>query len=118
MNIIHTNITFYLLDFLTFSPASAQSTTSVQPLVTTTPASYKIPWSAGFIEDEPSDYEVWSAIVSSMAKWEEMRKKKHRIRKRSEEVVCYRGFGCFRDEGNHTSNNFFYMRHVVYLFLK
>ncbi|KAG8195855.1 hypothetical protein JTE90_008547 [Oedothorax gibbosus] len=52
--------------------------------------------------DEPSDYEVWSAIVASMARWEEMKRRKsenHTRHKRAEEVVCYRGFGCFRDEG-------------------
>ncbi|GFV65585.1 inactive pancreatic lipase-related protein 1 [Trichonephila clavipes] len=88
-----------------FTPLLANTTTT-NGISTPTPStiSNQEVWSTvgGMpVEEEPSDYEVWSAIVSSMARWEEMKKRKahkHHVRKRSEEVVCYRGFGCFRDE--------------------
>jgi hypothetical protein len=58
---------------------------------------------------------VWSSIASSLAKWSDTKKannkkklqqnmiqngthRRHR-RRRDEEMVCYRNFGCFRDEG-------------------
>ncbi|XP_055945860.1 pancreatic triacylglycerol lipase-like isoform X1 [Argiope bruennichi] len=100
---------FPVLLITLFSPLLANiSTTShdsstVHPQVFPQPPNEAWPTVGSSIpEEEPSDYEVWSAIVSSMAKWEEMKKRKahkHHVRKRSEEVVCYRGFGCFRDEG-------------------
>jgi len=61
------------------------------------------------------NWKVWSSIATSLAKWSDTKKasdrkkfqqflqtnqthRRHR-RRRDEEMVCYRNFGCFRDEG-------------------
>ncbi|CAG2182128.1 unnamed protein product, partial [Oppiella nova] len=62
-----------------------------------------------------SDFLVWSTIATSLAKWSDTKKAKTRKhyeeraaknrthrrhrRRRDEEMVCYKNFGCFRDEG-------------------
>ncbi|CAG2120781.1 unnamed protein product, partial [Medioppia subpectinata] len=63
------------------------------------------------------DLDVWSTIATSLAKWSDTKKAKWRKlnqeraaaknrtthrrhrRRRDEEMVCYKSFGCFRDEG-------------------
>lgn len=59
--------------------------------------------------------QVWSSIASSLAKWSDSKKARYRRllelraaknnthrrhrRRRDEETVCYKNFGCFKDEG-------------------
>lgn len=70
-------------------------------------------------DDEPSDFEVWSAITTSLARWQEVTRhrpwvkhpsyKKLRWKRASQSsksaVVCYDSVGCFRDEGHFTYLN-------------
>ncbi|XP_023230832.1 pancreatic triacylglycerol lipase-like [Centruroides sculpturatus] len=72
--------------------------------VYTTLSFYQYPLFKNLDDDEPSDYEVWKAIFTSLARWREMKKKKaqrphHHIQRRSEGRVCYSKVGCFQDDG-------------------
>lgn len=69
------------------------------------PSSAPYYWSESDDDDsggEPNDFQIWSAIAKSLARWQERKTRKaHKshVHRRAEEIVCYQLVGCFRDEG-------------------
>ncbi|XP_076345892.1 pancreatic triacylglycerol lipase-like [Tachypleus tridentatus] len=74
-------------------------------ITTLTSVGVSYSWSYSNVNEEsPNDFKIWNAIVTSLTRWRELRKRKithhSHVHKRDEEVVCYTQYNwCFRDEG-------------------